>query len=280
MSLPSFGRRPVSRPPRLPLALRPSADGMLIEGMHNEAKKSYQDANGGFLDVCEWTRVECTEDHVISIDFSWDRMNEKQFPFEFIPALTQKFEMISSNMHGTLDTGVLPLDLFNIDVSRNELHGELSFRKFPRKLEKIDIGINDFCGSCRLSDLPDTLIVFTAKENRLSGSVFFDDLPAAMESLDLSYNELSGSISIERLPQSMVCICLIANEFTGELRLMSFPPSLEGFYILQNNLSERAILRKASGKMHFFMPHSCIKSVLDEDGNTHKWQKAIRNRIL
>ena len=294
---------------------------MLIEGLDDEVKENYQDANGGYLDVCEWTAVECTDDRVTSIDISWGRMNEKQFPFEFIPALTQDFEIFSSNMHGTLDTGVLPSGLVRIQVSINNLHGELNFGAFPRKLERIHIDRNSFGGSCMLSDLPDALTIFSARENKLSGGVLLSDLPAAMEvlilsqnalsgdillndlpmgmkelnlsqnnlsggvqindlpaamrSLDLSYNKLSGSISIERLPQSMNLLNFMANEFTGELRLMAFTPRHISIDVSQNALSETAVLRKATGKMPFSLWHSCIKVVMNEDGNPHEWQGAI-----
>ena len=55
--------------------------------MNDKINLIFQSAKGGYLDVCEWNDVACTDDRVTSIDNFLFWMTKKKFPFDFIGIL-------------------------------------------------------------------------------------------------------------------------------------------------------------------------------------------------
>ena len=248
---------------------------MLIDGMDEQEKQRYQDENKNFLDVCEWDAVECEGDRVTEIALSESKFTAKQFPFLYMPPLVTYFKILVSNLHGTLDTKTLPRNLTYFYVGNNMLNESVSFADFPPQIDYICLSYNAFCGKCALSDLPATVTDFYAARNRFCGEIALNDLPPAMLYLFLAGNALTGSINIERLPKSIDIIDLSQNSFSGEFHLHTFPEYLRRIDIRKNELSEIAVLAVTTEKMHFHLENDCIQSVVDEEGNRHKWHEKI-----
>ena len=209
---------------------------MLVEDLNAKIKEDIQDTKGNFHDVCEWQSwcglyTECVDERVTAICFQGNLFNEKQFRFDFIPALVEEFTVNRCALHGTLDTAHLPASLVTIDVGNNELHGSLKFAQFPRKLQRIAIYVNAFCGSCVLGDLPPTLRTFSARMNKFSGEVSLNNLPKEMEGLYLMNNHLSGSVRIENLPKTMCDLHICDNALSGEFQLLDFSQQYANIYV-------------------------------------------------
>ena len=249
---------------------------MLIDGMEEGQVDEYKDENGNLIDVCEWRGIECADDRVEFLHISYKWFTEKRFPFEFIPPRVDLCEAEGCNLHGTLDTAVLPSGLEVFDVSVNELYGTLNLKSFPREMQKIRVYDNALTGSLALADLPQSLKEFDAGLNKFSGEIYLNDLPPPLERLSIDQNALTGSISIETLPMSIQKIDLSENSFLGDIHVHTFPQSLQRIDLSGNALSGKAILSKTSGAMHFRMVMGrTVSSVVDENGDKHVWHDDI-----
>ena len=248
---------------------------MLIDGMQEEDKKEFLDSNGNFLDVCEWSEVTCNKKkRVRKIEFKRGKFNEKQFHFDFIPSRTWFFSADSMNLHGTLDTSVIPTALTLIGVSDNALHGSFKIKTLPSKMSSINISRNRFTGSLELSDFPAKMQGFFASSNCFCGEIILNNLPPSLFDLDLNGNQLSGSIYITNLPKSLQSLKLSYNAFSGDFTMQSIPKYIS-VDIRGNPLSGKAIFERKAGKMQFELKHDCIKLVVDENGEKHKWNGEI-----
>ena len=248
---------------------------MIIDQREDTYVEQYLDDNGNYIDVCEWKEVTCTDERVTKVRLIYSKFTDKQFPFDFLPPCVSFFEADLRNLHGTLDTALLRTTLVEISVSDNALHGSFILKTVPRDIERMYIAGNNFSGSLTLSDIPEKVIAFEANNNEFVGEISLNDLPPQMEELELSVNKLCGSLSIGALPTSMREIRLNSNEFSGDFTMLSIPESLFEFAIQKNALSGKAILKRKTGKMHFYLLHDCITSVVDENGEKHEWHDEI-----
>ena len=248
---------------------------ILIDGMKEEEKRAYQDSDGDFLDVSEWENTGYVDDRVVYVHLSWMTFTDKPFPFEYIPPCVNTFEAEDCNLHGTLDAGNLPNVLLVLDVSVNKIYGTLNLRAFPRDMKSIFVFHNALSGSLVLADLPQSLLDFDASSNAFTGEIELNTLPPVLKDLMLRGNALTGSINIERLPESIEKIDLSGNQFLGDFRMCSFPESLIEVDLSENSFSDKAVLSKAPGMMHFDILIDGISSVVDEDGDRHAWHEDI-----
>ena len=248
---------------------------MLIDGMEEEHKELYQDENGNFLDVCEWEGIECADDRVEYLFLAFRKFTEKPFPFNFIPPHVQTFRASDCNLHGTLETGVLPSGIKLLNVESNALHGTLSLKAFPRAMEKIWVTWNALTGSLVLSDLPQSLKKFGADFNKFCGEIDLNDLPPALENLSIGGNALTGSINIESLPDSIRHIDLSENAFSKDFRMCMFPPELIDIDVTGNPLSGTVVLLKAEGPTLFDFRFDGLLLVVDENGDKHEWHDKL-----
>ena len=249
---------------------------MLVEGIAQSKKAEFQDTHGNYRDTCDWNGTLCKDERVTGIVLSWKEFGERQFPFDVIPPLVERFIMKESNLHGTLDTFVLPRALTDFfDIASNKLHGSVSFVGFPRSLKRINLNKNAFSGSCNLENLPDALLSLQAKTNQFSGEISLNALPAGMTELRLSYNNLTGPIHIEKLPERMGVLGLSRNGLTGDFVLRTLPEYDLFVYLHKNAVSGTAILPETSGKMRFSLLHDFITTVVDTHGKKHRWEQHI-----
>ena len=251
---------------------------MLIDGIKSRSKEAFLDEKSNFKDVSDWIGIECIDDRVTKINLSASKFTEKQFPFEFIPALVRSFGISNCDAHGTLDTAVLPRHIEFFDVSENKLHGSINFAGFPQSIESIFLYLNNFSGSCALGDLPDTLVTLDANNNEFSGELSLNEMPKAMEYLTLSKNKISGSFSIEKLPSRMEVLDLQSNALSGDVRLLGeLPRTLHKIDVVNNKeMGSKAVLSKAAPPMHFKLKSDRLEYVVDEEGQAHAWQEPIR----
>ena len=249
---------------------------MLVDGMAEKDKNSFQDANGNYTDISTWPLVRLRNDHVVQMGFWTRNIGDRQFPFELIPPLVEHCALYQTSVNGTLDTKVLPRTLLRFDVTENKLHGELNFPAFPRGLKEIIICYNQFSGSCALHDLPDELVRFDAMSNNFGGEVALNDLPSTLERLFLKRNNLSGQIAIDRLPAPMQFLDLGENKFYGDFRMMVFPPDLRCVSLDDNHeLSGTAVLRSSTEEMRYELDIDWPKAIIDENGDEHPWKEEI-----
>ena len=249
---------------------------MVVDGVEEGLKQNFQDENGNFLDVCEWPRVTCSKDsRVHKIAVSGIQFTDKQFAFQFIPDRVTDLQAYGCSLHGTLNTEILPPQLEIFYAFKNSLHGTLNCAMFPRRLRRVLMSENLFIGSLVLSDLPDTLTSFSANNNEFSGKISLNDLPPALEELWIADNALSGSIHIELLPSSIRSISLRGNKFNGRFSMLQFPVTLRFVDFSRNDFSSKAVLRKATKKMHFELKIQNVSMVVDEDDEKHEWHEEI-----
>ena len=250
----------------------------LIGGIKSRSTLAFLDEKNNFKDISEWGCIVCKDDRVTRINLSMSKFTEKQFPFEFIPALVRSFGISNCDAHGTLDTAVLPRHIEFFDVSENKLHGSINFAAFPPSVESIFLYLNNFSGSCALGDLPDTLVTLDANNNEFSGELSLNEMPEAMEYLTLSKNKLSGSFSVEKLPRRIEVLDLQSNALSGDVRLLGeLPRTLHKIDVVNNKeMGSKAVLSKAAPPMHFKLKSDRLEYVVDEDGQEHAWQEAIR----
>ena len=74
---------------------------MLVEGIAQSKKAEFQDTHGNYRDTCDWSGTFCKDERVTGIVLSWKEFGERQFPFDVIPPLVERFIMKESNLHGT-----------------------------------------------------------------------------------------------------------------------------------------------------------------------------------
>ena len=118
---------------------------------------------------------------------------------------------------------------------------------------------------------------FQACANKFSGEITLNDLPKAIKTLNLSDNRLSGSIRIESLPESIRHIQLNRNLFSGDFKIMCFPSSLKDIDIRSQSEMANIFLKHVNTEMPFDLICSGVSAVVDESGNSHPWEKTIRN---
>ena len=249
---------------------------MLITPLDFEDKKSFQDENGNFSDVCEWDYVVCKDDRVIEFDSCGLSFGKDQFPFQFIPPLVDFFRISPSKVRGTLDTSHLPSSLTIFDVSKNLLHGSINWLTFPRTLVEIEMRSNKFHGSCLLQDLPNGITHLDASYNKLSGDLSLDNMPQGMVKLYLQNNDLCGSIRFDRFPPSMTTLDLSYNFFSGDVRLPTLPPVIEHIGMVRNKLSGTFVTPKTDTFHPVELKCEHITAVLDETGQRHEWEENLK----
>ena len=253
---------------------------MMLEHIVQDDIDDIKESNGNYKDACEWEDVICEDGRVQKVNLSRRFFEKiKQFPFEFIPPGVKSFVMDECFLYGTLDTSLLPQGMSDaLCLIDNDLYGSVDFQGLPRNLEFLILDQNKFSGSCTIADLPSTLVHFSIEDNEFGGEIVLDDLPSKIRKVSVVNNHLTGPIVISKLPQKLDFLSLASNPFSGEFQLMEFPPRLRSVNIAATKMSETAVLRHATGPMEFTLYHDFITSVVDENGEKHKWERKIQKR--
>ena len=219
---------------------------MLVEGFDENAKKTYQNADGMFLDVCDWENILCDKwDRVVSVKGAF--VSSGSITLAQIPPKVKDFALCKAHLRGTLETSSLPASIEKLYVSTNELYGSVGFTAFPESLVEIGIDTNAFSGSADLSALPRSLM-----------------------HLWMQNNTFSGTLRLNNLPPTLVCFSIGTNAFSGEFRLENAPKPLYNVFAFCNSFNPTAIV--PSDKC-VRLTKSGVTAVVDEKGNTHRQER-------
>ena len=253
---------------------------IFVDGLTEETKKHFQDPNGGFLDISEWSGVSVSDEgEVLIVSFSKLDCHFNiagSLNFRFLPPRTSSFRAWNQKLYGTIEASDLPQNLFGLSLPENGFFGSFDFQNLPKPLQYLDLQRNAFTGKCDLTKLPQGLKRLLLASNEFSGSVRLDALPSGLEHLELQQNDFSGEICVSKLPDTLMHIFLDENEFTGGFILEKFPEGLLQIRASDNKLSGVAVVSK-DRYMRVALGGNAIDRVIDEEGRKHEREEEMLN---
>ena len=192
---------------------------MLFDGFDDEAKKKYQDNEGMYLDVCDWSCVTCDDDErVIKIGADSSEISGS-IQFCYVPPKVKKLKVIpswlGSELTGSVDLAHLPKDMKHLDLQNNMLTGKIDLTKLPEGMKKLFLDHNQLTGEIDLTQLPKGMRSLRLDSNQLTGEIDLTCLPEGMQYLHISRNQLCGSLVMNQLPQEMRIIAARLNHFNA-----------------------------------------------------------------
>ena len=211
---------------------------LLIDGLSDEAKKNYQDANGNYLEYQKWDGVYLGDDDIEIERFEIPFSTPGTVAFEFLPKSLTGFEASSSDIEGTVPVSLLPRGLVDFDISSNQnMFGTIDFCALPPALEMCDLSDNKFTGNADLTKLPKRLQSLHIRLNNFHGSVSLSYLPASLKVIDISYNEFSGRICEAKISDSLTDLYANHCKFTGSFVFENLPECREVIEMRDNEMS-------------------------------------------
>ena len=185
---------------------------LLISELPDVTKQNFQDRDGTFLDVCEWSCVKCDdEERVTRVDGASEIPGTIQL--SYIPENVLFFRMCGSKLHGTLDANRLPRGLERIFLTTNKLEGAVDFTALPTQAEYFSVAVNSLSGSVDLGSLPGKLRRLWIQQNRFNGTLCLTKLPLVMDILDISENVFSGDFHFVHIAGAYPHINAESNRF-------------------------------------------------------------------
>ena len=241
---------------------------ILIEGIDDQTKKQYQDKHGMYLDVCEWSCIECDDDErVVEIGLGFGRISGS-IQLRYVPPKVKILKMSSPWMGGELtgpvDLAHLPDGMQQLYLENNQLTGEIDLTQLLGEMEYLYLQNNQFTGEIDLTRLPDGMVRLYLENNNLAGEVDLTHLPNAMEQLYLTDNQLTGEIDLTHLPDRMHVLHLENNLLSGSFFIKS-QTSRVCINAQQNNFNAVAVVH-AETLSRIFLRGSGVTSVVDENG--------------
>ena len=156
---------------------------MLLDGLADQTKKRYQDDEGMYLDVCEWSCIKCDDDkRVIRIERDSESLTGS-IELRYVPPKVKRLvlsSIINGQLIGSVDLTHLPDGMQTLFLDNNQLTGEIDLANLPHGMNELSL-----------------------KSNKLTGEVELTHLPAGMKGLYLQNNQLTGEIDLTNLPQGM-----------------------------------------------------------------------------
>ena len=140
---------------------------LLFEGFEEEAKQTYQDEHGLYLDVCDWSCVTCDSDERVTRISTTGKVN------------------------GPLRFFYIPPKVESLSMSEADLTGPIDFENLPNNLEELCLSDNRLEGSIELTNLPQTMLDLNFRSNTFEGSIDLTKLPESMGRLYLHFNQLT-----------------------------------------------------------------------------------------
>ena len=219
---------------------------MLVYGFDDETKKLYQDSEGMYLDICEWSCITCGDDERV-IEIYID----------------------SGNISGSLDLRyVLPkVKVLKIGSSgrRGKLTGSIDLSQLPEDMEVMRLNENQLTGEIDLTHLPSGMRTLFLQNNNLTGEIDLTQLPERMRCLYLGYNQLTGEIDLTLLPDEMKYLFLQINQLTGSLVIQRVPPRMKIIDLRRNRLNDIGVV-DSQVHANIKLEESGVTSVVDENG--------------
>ena len=192
---------------------------MLFDGFDDEAKKKYQDNEGMYLDVCDWSCVTCDDDErVIKIDADSSKITGS-IQLCYVPPKVKKLKVTpswpGSELTGSVDLAHLPKDMKHLDFQNNIFTGKIDLTQLPEGMKKLFLDHNQLTGEIDLTQLPKGMEALRLDRNQLTGEIDLTCLPEGMQYLHISRNQLSGSLVMSQLPQEIITIDARDNNFNA-----------------------------------------------------------------
>ena len=127
---------------------------MLIDGFDDETKRLYQDSEGMYLDVCEWSCVKCDEfQSVVSIRDN--KAVSGSFQLRYIPPTVKDFQISQKKLTGSIDLAQLPESIEFLYLQQNQLEGSVDLTQLPERMKRLYLNRNQFQSSIVLTQLPE-----------------------------------------------------------------------------------------------------------------------------
>ena len=192
---------------------------LLFEGVDEETKKRYQDNDGIYLDVCEWSCIKC-DDHERVIEIRADNCDISGFiQLSYVPPKVKVLNIsslfIDGKLTGSVDLAHLPKQMKELDIYGNQFTGEIDLTHLPDGMNCLYLQNNQLTGEVDLTHLPDGIEILALDNNKLSGEIDLTQLPGKMEYLHFHNNQLSGSLVLKKLPSEMRSINAEDNNFNA-----------------------------------------------------------------
>ena len=188
---------------------------MLVEGLNDKTKEKYQDKHGMYLDVCEWSGINCdAHQRVIRISIGIDVSSENVRSLLQLCHVPPKVKVlrIISKLRGkqtvSVDLTQLPCGMEQLYLRNNQLTGAADLTQLPGAMTMLWLVNNQLTGAVDLTQLPDGMKELYLHNNQLTGAVDLTQLPDGMETLQLNNNQLSGAIDLTQLPGKMESLWL------------------------------------------------------------------------
>ena len=221
---------------------------MLFDGFDDEAKKEYQDNEGMYLDVCDWSCVTCDDDErVIKIGADSSDISGS-IQLCYVPPKVKKLKVTpswpGSKLTGSVDLAHLPKDMKHLDLQKNIFTGEIELTKLPEKMKKLILDHNILTGEIDLTQLPKGMRSLSLRNNQFAGAVDLTRLPEEMRWLALNNNRLTGAIDLTQLPHAIGALYLNDNQLIGEIDLSQLPVAMICLNLSSNHLSGSIIINE------------------------------------
>ena len=249
---------------------------ILVGGMGPLARQPIQDANGCFLDICDWPCNTCDADgNVVRIcPIKHAVQLAGTLRMDFLPQTVQHFTISMLTLTGTIETKFLPPVLEYFDIADNMFHGTLDFCTLPPALVHFRIPNNKFSGSCDLSNLPPKLRALEIDDNKFTGSLMLERLPDGLRDFDAACNLFQGPINVDNLPNTLESLLLDNNRLSGEFRFLRQPESLEELVASENQFVGNATVCRDL-RVRVSLDGNAIPMVFDENGERHPFEEQI-----
>ena len=243
---------------------------MLIDGLDDETKKKYQDNNGIYLDVCEWSVVKCddalnviemqifSEDISGLLDLCYVPPKVKvlyigQMPggeltwsvdLTQLPCGMEELYLYNNQLAGVVDLTQLPGGMETLGLSNNQLTGAIDLTQLPGGMETLLLHNNQLTGVVDLTQLPGAMTILWLQNNQFTGAIDLTQLPGEMKELYLHTNQLTGAADLTQLPGGMTMLRLNDNKLTGEIDLTHLPDGMKELYLQSNRFSGSFVIKR------------------------------------
>ena len=213
---------------------------MFIEGFDEDTENKYQDSEGMYLDVCDWSCTKCDDaERVIQAEMHSTDVSGS-LDLCYIPPKMKGLKITSfgnSKLTGSIDLTHLPHGMQILALESHHLTGGSDLTQFPDEMKYLKLRNKQFTGEIDLTHLSDGMHTLNLKENEFTGEIDFAHLPDRMKYLTLSSNQFTGEIDLEHLPDRMEHLSLDDNQFTGEVNLTHISRKMKELHLQKNQLT-------------------------------------------
>ena len=230
---------------------------MLVEGLNDETKKKYQDKHGMYLDVCEWSGINCdAHQRVIRISIGIDVSSENVrslLELRHVPPEVKVLKISSmpgGKLTGSFDLTQLPCGMEHLYIHYNQLTGAIDLAQLPGGMKELYLNCNQLTGAIDLTQLPGGMKELYLNYNQLTGAIDLTQLPGGMETLFLRNNQLTGVVDLTQLPGEMNSLWLNNNQLSGAIDLTQLPGGMKTLWLNNNQLSGPLIIKRLPSTMH------------------------------